>query len=122
MCLDARNCAALRVPGRTVSDPYVIAPSGELDIAAARDLAPQLNEAAGQLDAPVVVDLSDVSFVDSTALGAIVQADGRMQRTGRRLSVVAPSGSAAAVLLELSNMEDRLVLHRSREEALEGEG
>ncbi len=105
-----------------MSDPYVIAPSGELDIAAARDLAPQLNEAAGQLDAPVVVDLSDVSFVDSTALGAIVQADGRMQRTGRRLSVVAPSGSAAAVLLELSNMEDRLVLHRSREEALEGEG
>lgn len=102
-----------------MTDPVVIAPQGELDIAAARELGPELNEAAGQLDAPVVVDLSRVSFLDSTALGAIVQADGRMQRTGRRLNVVAPSGSAAAVLLELTQMRSRLVVHGTRDAALD---
>lgn len=102
-----------------MSEPIVIAPRGELDLAAARDLTPQLNEAVGRLDTSVIVDLTEVTFLDSTALGAIVQADSRMRRSGRRLSAVVPAGSAAAVLLELVGLEKRLVLFTSRQEALD---
>lgn len=101
-----------------MTDPLVIAPTGELDISAARDLTPELNEAAGQLDAPVLVDLTDVSFLDSTALGALIQADGRLRRTGRRLTLVAPQGSAAAVLLELTRTNERLAVFEARDAAL----
>lgn len=94
-----------------MADPIVIAPLGELDIATTRTLTPELTEATGQLDAPVIVDLTRVTFLDSTALGAIVQADGRLRRNGRRLNVVAPDGSAAAVLLELTHMRERLTVH-----------
>jgi anti-sigma B factor antagonist len=102
-----------------VTDPIVIAPTGELDLQAAREVAPTLTEAAGQLDRPVVVDLSEVTFLDSTALGAVVQTDSRMQRSGRRLAVVAPTGSAAAVLLDLTQLRSRLLVLGSREAALQ---
>jgi anti-sigma B factor antagonist len=96
----------------------VIAPEGELDLHAARALAPELDEAAAA-DFPVlVVDLSAVTFVDSTGLGAILQAHQRLQRQGRTVRVVAPQGSAAAVLVDLAGLRQKLNLYASREAAL----
>ncbi len=98
----------------------VIAPEGELDLHAARALAPQLAEAATG-DFPVlVVDLSAVTFLDSTGLGGIIQAHQRLQRQGRTLKVVAPRGSAAAVLVDLTGLRGKLNMYASREEALDG--
>lgn len=99
-------------------EPRVIAPTGELDITASRELAPQLNEAAGDPNAQVVIDLSDVTFVDSTGLGAIVQTHRRLSRQGRAMAIVAPKGSAAAVLLDLSGLRGRLPTFETRDEAL----
>lgn len=96
----------------------VITPMGELDVAAVRDLGPQLNEAAGQLDRPVVIDLTRVTFLDSTALGALVQADARLLRGGRRLHLAVRPGSAPAVTLDLTRIDQRLAVHPDREAAL----
>src|SRR4051794_12761190 len=99
-------------------EPLVIAPVGELDLHAARDLRPELDDAAGG-DAPLlVVDLSEVTFIDSTGLGAILQAHQRLRRQGRAVKVVAPHGSAAAVLLDLSGLRKALAICPSREAAL----
>jgi hypothetical protein len=46
--------------------------------------------------------------LDSSALGAVVQAQHRFNRQGRTLSLVAPNGSAAAVMLDLSGLRSRL--------------
>jgi anti-sigma B factor antagonist len=100
-----------------MTDPAVIAPMGELDLHAARVLAPQLDEAV-RADYPrLILDLSAVTLVDSTALGAIVQAEHRFRVQGRTLSVVAPNGSAAAVLLELTGLQRRFSVFASREAA-----
>jgi anti-anti-sigma regulatory factor len=56
-----------------------------------------------------------VTLVDSTALGAIAQVQHRFNGRGRKLSVVAPPGSAAAVLLELSGSRSRFSLFASRD-------
>jgi anti-sigma B factor antagonist len=98
----------------------VIAPEGELDIHAARALAPQLTDAAGGDFPLLVIDLSAVTFVDSTGLGGILQAHQRLQRQGRAVKVVAPKGSAAAVLIDLAGLRHTLTICTSREEALAG--
>jgi anti-anti-sigma factor len=101
-----------------MTDPAVIAPMGELDLHAARVLAPQLDEAVAGDDPQLILDLSAVTLVDSTALGAIVQAAHRLSAQGRTLSVVAPNGSAAAVLLELTGLQRRFSVFPSLEAAL----
>ena len=99
-----------RVRLSLVPEPVVIAPEGELDLHSVDALAPQLDEAAGADYPHLILDLSAVTLVDSTALGAIAQVQHRFNGRGRKLSVVAPPGSAAAVLLELSRLRSRLVL------------
>jgi anti-sigma B factor antagonist len=96
-------------------EPLVIAPEGELDIAHVGEFRDALARAGG---APaVVVDLSSVSFIDSSGLGALVELHKRFQRDNRRLAVVAPSGTAAALLLNLSGLQGRMPIFASREAA-----
>ncbi len=53
--------------GRSV----VVTLSGEIDVAAAPTVRERLEQAAGR-DGTLVVDLSGVSFIDSTALGVLI--------------------------------------------------
>src|SRR4051794_16235048 len=96
-----------------MAEPFVIAPEGELDLYAARALAPELNEATGATHPRVIVDLSGVTFIDSSGLGLILQAHQRLQRQGRDFRVVAPQGSAAAVLIDLAGLRSSLVVDAS---------
>jgi anti-anti-sigma factor len=101
-----------------VAHPAVIAPAEELDLHSVPALVAQLDEAACADDPHVILDLSAVTLVDSTALGAIIQVQHRFNGQGRKLSVIAPNGSAAAVVLELSGLRSRFSLFGSREAAL----
>ncbi len=99
--------------------PIVIAPEGELDIARIGDFRTVLLDAARAGAAGVVVDLGELSFIDSSGLGALVELDHRLQRDRRRLAVVAPGGSAAAVLLDLGGLRGRLRIFETRRAALD---
>ena len=61
--------------------------AGELDLAAAPRLAQTLEEALAHARL-VVLDLRELTFMDSAALHAIVQANVRARHDGRRLMVV----------------------------------
>jgi anti-anti-sigma factor len=100
-----------------MTEPAVIAPVGELDLHTIRALTPQLDEAVAADYPRLILDLSAVTLVDSTALGAIMQAEHRFRGQGRTLSVVAPNGSAAAVLLELTGLRPRFPVFPSRDAA-----
>jgi anti-anti-sigma factor len=101
-----------------VPQPVVISPAEELDLHSVPAFVAQLEEAACADYPHVILDLSAVTLVDSTALGAIIQVQHRFNRQGRQLSVVAPSGSASAVMLELSGLRSRFSLFGSRHAAL----
>jgi anti-anti-sigma factor len=101
-----------------VPEPAVIAPEGELDLYSVHTLVAQLDDAVAADCPHVIVDLSAVTLVDSTALGAIMRVQHRFDRQGRKLLVVAPNGSVAAVLLELSGLRSHFSLFRSRDAAL----
>ncbi|MCU1675445.1 MAG: hypothetical protein JWM93_203 [Frankiales bacterium] len=99
--------------------PAVTILTGELDLQASRSLGQRLNEevGAGVAAADIILDLSSVSFMDSSALGVIVQADQRLGRQGRGLAVVAPEGSAAATLVEMTHVDRALRVATTRADA-----
>jgi anti-sigma B factor antagonist len=97
----------------------VIAPTGDLDLADGPAFRLALSRASGESSGHLVVDLSQVEFIDSTGLGAVVETSHRLQRQGRTMAVVAPRGSAAALLLTLSNLRRHLRVYETRSEALD---
>lgn len=101
-----------------MSEPTVIAPEGEIDVASVGAFRRALSEAARVGVERLVIDLSDVSFIDSSGLGALVDIHNRLRRDRRQLVVVAPSGSVAAVLLELAGLRGRLSVFETRANAL----
>jgi anti-anti-sigma factor len=114
-----------RVPSRStaptplpVLNTTVIAPEGELDIAQMADFRAALSDATDG-DAPrLVVDLSNVSFIDSSGLAALVQTHNRLRRGNRQLAVVAPEGTAVTVLINLAALQDRLAIFDTLEAAV----
>lgn len=77
--------------------------SGEIDLHRTRALGEQLSALAAAPEPAVAVDITDVTFMDSTALGALLRTHNRRRQRGRSLVVVCPPGPAHRVL-ELSGM------------------
>lgn len=75
--------------------------AGELDLYNSADIAAALEEIAAESPARVVVDLSGVAFVDSTAMGTLVE--GR-RRVGPEAFVLAAPGADVARALEVSGL------------------
>jgi anti-anti-sigma factor len=69
--------------------------SGELDLAVAGEVAASLVEAPH--DGRLVLDLSDVSFMDSTGLGLLLRTSQRARSEGWRLEIV-PSSAVSRVI------------------------
>jgi len=105
------------MPSTAQPDVPVVALRGELDLATSRSLAARLGELAGETGTSAVLDLSDVSFMDSMALGVVMKAAGRFRRQAKRLVVVAPPGPVLR-LLELTGVGERLALAATRDEAI----
>ena len=95
----------------------VIAPHGDLDIATVGGFRKALGDAVRDGVGPVVVDLSEVDFVDSSGLGALMEMYERLRHGDRELAIVVPPGSAAAVMLNLTGLGPRLPVVESREMA-----
>jgi anti-sigma B factor antagonist len=93
--------------------------TGELDLHASRSLGERLSAhvGAGVDGGDLILDLTTVSFIDSSALGALVQAEQRLGRQGRGLAVVAPKGSPAADPIELTHVNGQLSVHPTHEDA-----
>lgn len=90
--------------------PRTIRLFGELDLHSARELAATLSEAVGDVTRGLVIDLRRVTFMDSTALGALIRAAEQLRNQGRKLAVVRTPGGQVDVLLEVSGLTDRFEL------------
>jgi anti-sigma B factor antagonist len=66
------------------SEGPVLLLKGDLDLAAAPELRARLVEFAGK---NVTLDFSDVTFLDSTAIGVLVAAHDRSVRAGKRITI-----------------------------------
>ena len=100
-----------------VEGALLVTASGELDLAAAPRLATVLSIATAGAEPCVVLDLTDVDFIDSTALGAIMHASTEAEATGKQMLVVALDGPVRR-LLEITNLTGRFRVYPSRGDAL----
>jgi anti-sigma B factor antagonist len=91
--------------------------SGELDMASALGLAGPLTDIAHDGDGSVVIDLSGLSFMDSTGMSVLLNARRRLTRQGRGMLVICPAGPVMRVF-ELTSMVETLRVHPSREAAM----
>jgi anti-anti-sigma factor len=64
-----------------------IAPCGELDIATTPELEQAIADAAAQSASEIVLDLRELTFMDSTGLRALAQANTRADASGIALSI-----------------------------------
>ena len=92
----------------------VVAVSGEVDLQTAPRLAEALESCPG---GRVVVDLSDVDFLDSSGLGALVTGNRHLTEAGGSLRLVRPRPSVDKVLT-ISRLTDVIEAFDSVDAAL----
>ncbi len=73
---------------------HVIILEGEIDLMTAPRLHERINHAFDQEVDEVLVDLRDISFIDSTGLGVLVNGRQRARSTGVRFTLMLPEGEA----------------------------
>ena len=81
--------------------------TGELDLAAVPGFEDELRRAEADQPPVLVVDLSGLSFIDSSGLRALVMADDRARKGGRRLAIVSGPPTVSRVF-ELTQLDRRL--------------
>ena len=100
------------------SDTLVVGVSGEIDLATAAPFEQELTDAIHDRDPQkVVVDLSDVTFMDSMALNALVRAF-ELQRTRLATMCLVSNDPRVLTLLEITRLNELLPTYPTREEAL----
>ena len=90
---------------------------GELDIATAARLIGVLNASVEDAIQSVVVDLSNVDFMDSTGLALLINANRRLSLRRKGFAVVCPPGSLRRVF-EVTDMLETLGVSSDRQSAL----
>src|SRR4051812_41089332 len=77
--------------GGSINQINVVEPHGDLDLISAPALKRRLRTAIDHDGQLVLVDLTAVTFIDSSGLAALVFAYLRLRSSGGRIAVVAPS-------------------------------
>jgi anti-anti-sigma factor len=96
----------------------VLSVRGEIDLATAPLLRDLLLPALERGDGPVVVDLSDVPFMDSSGVHVLVNTQAELARQNRRLAVACREHGQVHELLVLLDLLDTLTVRYSRERAV----
>jgi anti-sigma B factor antagonist len=95
----------------------VLSLAGELDLYNAEEVRGALLNACADEPDVLVVDLGEVRFIDSTALGVLIEARSRLtDRSGFRL---AAPGLETRRALEVSGLDRHFLVHDTVAEALE---
>ena len=99
------------------SRTHVIAVSGEIHVSTAPQFSRRLNDAIGQGKTAVVLDLSDVTFIDSTGLSVLLNGLRRVTRRGGRMAIVCTNPTVLR-LFEITRLDTTFDIVGSREDAV----
>jgi anti-anti-sigma factor len=97
----------LEVTTRDSVDQVTISLKGELDLSSVGKVQDELRRVEADGPALLVLDLSSLTFLDSTGLRAVVTADERARENGRRF-VVVRGPDAVQRVFSITRLEDRL--------------
>jgi len=100
----------------SLGDACVVHLGGELDLYNAHQVREALVNVCADSPKRVVVDLGEVEFIDSTALGVLIEA--RTKLENRRGFLLAAPGLATRRALEISGLDRHFEVHETVTEAL----
>ncbi len=101
-------------------DVAVLSVHGEIDLVSAPVLRKFLLPVVEHQTGPVVVDLSEVDFMDSTGVHVLVDTLRRLEAQNRRLAIACHKDGQIHRVLALVGLLDALRVHGSRESAVIG--
>jgi anti-anti-sigma factor len=107
----------LSVRTDTIGTTVVLRVAGAADIASAPALGVQVADLIRRSESDIVVDLSDTTFLDSTALSVLLNINRRATRAGLGSAVICPPGPARTPM-RFARLEETLRVHDSETEAL----
>ncbi len=88
----------LSVRSQRDGDTHTIALAGEMDLANAPDVERELVRAESTNATAIVVDLSELTFMDSTGIRLLITAHARSREDGGRLQLIRPPARVFRVL------------------------
>lgn len=94
--------------------------TGELDLSNIQALEVQLWRAIPNAALAVVVDLSDVRYLDSAGLNLMFRLKKNLSQRGQRLALVVPEQAMIWPLLRLVQLERSIAIHPTIQDALSG--
>lgn len=83
---------------------FVLRLRGEIDISNARDLFAAIEGAVPNGNATIVMDLSEITYLDSAGVKLLVQLADRLRIRRRKLRLVVPEHSPIRAVLELTGL------------------
>jgi anti-sigma B factor antagonist len=89
---------------------------GEMDLDTASRLTATLDVAIRESRGAFVIDLCDVTFLDSSGVSVLVRARAVLGREERALLIICPPGPARRIF-ELAGIDDLLELYETRDQA-----
>ena len=99
------------------SERHVVAVRGEIDLFTAPELKSALSEAIESGHTRIVVDLTDTTFLDSTALGVLIGAVKRLRSRDGRLTIVNVDDNIAKTF-EITGLDQIFPISATRAEAV----
>jgi len=100
------------------ADSYAVAVGGELDPATIEPLRERLGEVIDQGALRVLVDLTGVTFIESTALGVLVDAAKSIRSAGGQMVLVADDPRITRII-EITGLQQILRVEDSLAEGVE---
>jgi anti-sigma B factor antagonist len=99
------------------AERHVVAVRGEIDLFTAPELKAALSEAIESGHTRIVVDLTDTTFLDSTALGVLIGAVKRLRSRDGRLTIVNVDDNIAKTF-EITGLDQIFPISATRAEAV----
>ena len=97
---------------------YVLALAGEIDLAQAPELDNELRSMVEEGTTQVIVDLLEVPFLESTALGVLLKYSRMLRSNGGELTLVTDDVRVMRVI-EITGLADHFHLERTLSEAVD---
>ncbi|HEX5852305.1 MAG TPA: STAS domain-containing protein [Solirubrobacteraceae bacterium] len=89
----------------TQSATLVLSIAGELDLNTATELARRVEDGLGRGASRVTLDLSALTFMDSSGLRLLIELDQRAGRDSWELGLIAPKHESASAVLRLTGAD-----------------
>jgi anti-sigma B factor antagonist len=108
----------LRISGHPIDDTtHVIEVEGQVDLYSAPEFKERTRQVIDQGNRRVIIDLSHVSFMDSTGLGVLIGALKRLRAARAELLLVVTDYDIER-LFELTGLDGSFKIYRSVDEAI----